>query len=276
LGFVKVFSAACLAGSVCLVSLLALLLTRGNAPFSAAFPYVALLGAAVGGLLYLGVDALLTFCRREGASGLVLVRDRSGRVVSLKGGGGAVVRRRVEGGLKLGRLGGVGALRALKVAVVAAAVLEGYLVVALLFGTLTPFMVVPSTSMAPTLNVGDLIVVMGVDAATIAPGDIIVFNVPPPYDSYTPSPVVHRVVDVRIENGKLVFATKGDNLPSPDGWLVPAENVIGVCVGRMPYLGYPALFLRTPYGIAAVAAIIMLLLFLPRRRKGGAGGGEVR
>ena len=269
------FSAACLAGSVCLVSLLALLLTRGNAPFSATFPYVALLGAAVGGLIYLGVDALLTFGRREGFSGLVLVRDKSGRVVSLKGGEGAVVHRRVEGGgLKL--LRGVGALRALKMAIVAAVLLEGYLVVALVFGTLTPFMVVPSTSMAPTLNVGDLIVVRGADATSIEPGDIIVFNVPPPYNSYTPSPVVHRVVDVRIENGKLAFVTKGDNMPSPDGWLVPAENVLGACVGRLPYLGYPALFLRTPYGIAAVAAIIMLLLFLPRRRKGGASGVEVR
>ena len=273
--FVKVFSAACLAGSVCLVSLLALLLTRGNAPFSATFPYVALLGAAVGGLLYLGVDALLTFGRREGSSGLVLVRDKSGRVVSLKGGEGAVVRRRVEGG-RLKLLRGVGALRALKVAVIAAVILEGYLVVAVVFGTLTPFMVVPSTSMAPTLNVGDLIVVRGVDATSIEPGDIIVFNVPPPYNGYTPSPVVHRVVDVRIENGKLAFVTKGDNMPSPDGWLVPAENVLGACVGRLPYLGYPALFLRTPYGIAAVAAIIMLLLFLPRRGKGGASGGEVR
>jgi signal peptidase len=168
---------------------------------------------------------------------------------------------------------GAGALRILKVAVVAAVLLEGYLVVALAFGTLTPFMVVPSTSMVPTLNVGDLIVVRGVDATTVAPGDIIVFNVPSPYDSYTPSPVVHRVVDVRIENGKLAFVTQGDNLPSPDSWLVPAENVIGVCVGRVPYLGLPALFLRTPYGIAAVAAIIMLLIFLPRRRKGARGEG---
>ncbi len=273
MGFVRVFSAACLAGSVCLVSLLALLLTRGNAPFSATFPYVALLGAAVGGLLYLGVDALLTFGRREGSPGLVLVRDKDGRVVSLRGGGGAVVRRSVEGGgLRLGRFRGVGALRALKVAVVAAALLEGYLVMALALGTLTPLMVVPSSSMVPTLNVGDLIIVRGVDATAIVPGDIIVFNVPAPYNSYTPSPVVHRVVDVRFEGGKLSFATKGDNLPSPDSWLVPAENVIGICVGKVPYLGLPALFLRTPYGLAAAAAALMLLLFLPHRRKGGRGG----
>jgi len=268
LRFVKLFSAVCLAGSVCLISLLALLLTRGNASFPAVFPYVALLGGAVGGLLYLGVDALLTFGRAEASSSLILVRDRSGRVVSLKSGGGAAVRRRVEeGGFKPERFRSIEVLKALKIAVSIAALLEGYLVLALLFGTLTPVMVVPSTSMSPTLNVGDLIVVRGVDVTTIKPGDIIVFNVPQPYDRYTPSPIVHRVVDVRFENGKPFFTTKGDNIPSPDGWLVPAENVIGVCVWRIPYLGYPALFLRTPYGIATAAVIIMLIIFIPQRKK---------
>jgi len=232
------------------------------------FPYVALLSGAVGGLLYLGVDALLTFGRAEASSGLVLVRDKTGRVFSLKGGGGATIHRRIEGGgFKPKRFRNIEVLKALKIAVSIAALLEGYLILALLFGTLTPVMVVPSTSMLPTLNVGDLIIVRGVDATTVKPGDIIVFNVPQPYDRYPPSPIVHRVFDVRFENGKPAFITKGDNLPSPDGWLVPAENVIGICIWRIPYLGYPALFLRTPYGIATVAAILMLIILLPQRKK---------
>jgi len=259
LGFVKLFSAVCLAGSVCLISLLALLLVRGNVPFSTAYIYVAVLGGAAGGLLYLGVDAILTFGR--GSSSLVLVR-RGGRVISLKVGEG-VVRRGVEG-LRAERFGVLGLLKA---AAVAAAFLEGYLLVALAFDTLTPFMVVPSTSMVPTLNVGDLIIVRGVDAAKIQPGDIIVFHVPPPYNGYTPSPIVHRVIGVRVENGRLFFLTRGDNSPSPDGWLVPAENVVGVCVLRVPYIGYPALFIRTPYGIVVLAAVILLMLFLPRMRR---------
>lgn len=268
--FGRVFSGLCLASATALSGLLALTLTRGNVPFQTMFPYVALLGGAVGGLLYLGVDALLTFGRAEASSSLILVRDRSGRVVSLKGGGGAAVRRSVEGGgFKPERFKSVDLLKFLKAMVFVTGLLEGYLVLTLVFGTLTPVMVVPSTSMLPTLNVGDLIVVRGVDVTTIKPGDIIVFNVPQPYDRYTPSPMVHRVFDVRFENGKPVFTTKGDNLPSPDGWLLPAENVIGVCVWRIPYIGYPVLFLRTPYGIATVAAILMLIILLPQRKKSG-------
>jgi signal peptidase len=225
---------------------------------------------------------------------LVLVRDRSGRVISLKrveGEGaeaGEVLAKRAEErrgvsasargevgeGWGLGPLRGLAVLRLIKAAIAVAAILEGYLVVALAFGTTTPIMVVPSTSMAPTLNVGDLIVVRGVDPTTIRPGDVIVFDVPPPYDRYTPSPIVHRVVEVRAEDGRLAFVTKGDNLPSPDGWLVPAENVRGVCVAKVPYLGYPAVFFRTPYGIVALAVIIALVLFLPLKRRGGGGGGK--
>ena len=269
--FVKVFSAVCLASAVCLVCLLALLLSRGNVPFSAMFHYVGLLGAIVGGLLYLGVDAFLTFGRvkagREG-EGLVLVRGRDGRVLSVKGEGRArVVRGFPAGALKRGGFGDERLLRALKAAILAGVLLEAYLASALLCGTFTPLMVVPSGSMAPTLNVGDLILVRGVDAAAIRQGDIIVFNVPAPYDRYTPSPVVHRVVEVCVVNGEVCFRTKGDNNPSIDAWTVPAGNVIGECVGRIPYLGLPILFLRTPYGLAALAAFIMLWIFYPRREK---------
>ena len=270
--FVKVFSAVCLASALGLLSLLALMLSRGNVPFSAMFPYVGLLGAIVGGLLYLGVDAFLTFGRvkvdREG-EGLVLVRGRDGRVLSVKGEGRArVVRGLPAGGaLKRGGFSDERVLRALKAAILAAVLFEAYLSSALLLGTFTPLMVVPSASMAPTLNVGDLILVRGVDAAAIRQGDIIVFNVPAPYDRYTPSPIVHRVVEVCVVNGEVCFRTKGDNNPSIDAWTVPAGNVIGKCVGRVPYVGLPILYLRTPYGLAALAAFIMLWIFYPRRRK---------
>jgi len=272
LRFVKVFSAVCLASALGLLSLLALMLSRGNVPFSAMFPYVGLLGAIVGGLLYLGADAFLTFGRgkagREG-EGLVLVRDRDGRVLSVKGEGRTrVVRGFPAGGaLKRGGIGDERVLRALKAAILAAVLFEAYLSSALLLGTFTPLMVVPSASMAPTLNLGDLILVRGVDIAAIRQGDIIVFNVPAPYDRYTPSPIVHRVVGVKVEGDEVYFETKGDNNPSADPWLVPVGNVIGKCVGKVPYVGLPILYLRTPYGLAALAAFIMLWIFYPRRRK---------
>jgi len=255
LRFVKVFSAVCLASAAGLSGLLALVLVRGNVPSQLMFPYIGLLGAIVGGLLYLGVDALFTFGKsKEGSesSHLVLVRDRDGKILSVKGESrGFVVR----------------GLSALKTGILALSVLEAYLAMALLLGTFTPVMVVPSWSMAPTLNVGDLIFVVGVDPASVSVGDIIVFNVPSPHDRYTPSPIVHRVVEVNVEGGEVYFRTKGDNNPSVDAWRVPARNLIGRYAGRIPYLGLPILFLRTPPGIAVAAALMLLWIFYPQIKR---------
>jgi len=226
-----VFSAVCLASAVGLSSLLALILVKGNVPSQLMFPYIGLLGAIVGGLLYLGVDALLTFGRGKPgeSSRLVLVRDRDGRVLSVRGESrGFVVRgfTALSGRISRKRFK-FEATKPLKFGIISLSLLEAYLLMALLLGTFTPVMVVPSWSMAPTLNVGDLILVVGVDPASVSVGDIIVFNVPSPHDRYTPSPIVHRVIEVNVEGGEVYFRTKGDNNPSADAWRVPAENLIG-------------------------------------------------
>jgi len=270
--FVKVFSIACLASASCLASFIGLMIIRGGMSLTSLLVYVGLLGAIVGGLLYLGVDALLTFGRGEGGgegSRLVLVRDREGRVLSVRGESrGFVVRglSALKDGLSRQRRE-LEAARALKTGILALSVLEAYLAMALLLGTFTPVMVVPSWSMAPTLNVGDLIFVVGVDPASVSVGDIIVFNVPAPHDRYTPSPIVHRVVEVNVEDGEVYFRTKGDNNPSADAWKVPAGNLIGRYAGRIPYVGLPILFLRTPQGIAVAASLMLLWIFYPQIKR---------
>jgi len=236
------------------------------------FSYIALLGAAVGGLLYLGVDALFTFGRGEpGGEGsrLVLVRDRKGRVLSVRGESrGFVVRglSALKTGLSQQRRE-FEIARALKTGILALSVLEAYLTMALVLGNFTPLMVVPSWSMAPTLNVGDLIFVVGVDPRNVNVGDIIVFYVPAPYDRYTPSPIVHRVIEVNVEGGEIYFRTKGDNNPSADAWRVPSGNLIGRFAGRIPYVGLPFLFLKTPPGIAVAAALMLLWIFYPQIKR---------
>ena len=272
------FSAVCLASAAGLSGLLALILVRGNLPFQLMFPYIGLLGAIVGGLLYLGVDALFTFGRGEGGaegSHLVLVRNREGRILSVRGESrGFVVRGLSALKDELSRQRrGFEAARALKTGILALSVLEAYLAMALLLGTFTPVMVVSSWSMAPTLNVGDLIFVVGVDPGKVSEGDIIVFNVPAPYDRYTPSPIVHRVVEVNVEGGEIYFRTKGDNNPSLDAWSVPAGNLIGRYAGRIPYIGLPLLFLKTPPGMATAATLMLLWIFYPqiKRMIGGRG-----
>ena len=120
----------------------------------------------------------------------------------------------------------------------------------------SPLMVVSSGSMIPTLNVGDIIIVRGVDPSTVTTGMIIIFH--SPYDYSTP--IVHRVIAIDNEGGQLFFETKGDNNPVADGWRVPAANLIGVFVAKIPYIGLLSLELRGPLGWILIALLVMLII----------------
>jgi signal peptidase I len=114
-----------------------------------------------------------------------------------------------------------------------------------------------------TLNVGDIIIVQGVDPKTFDTNypnsDIIVYKNPTdPEDT----PIVHRIVTRYEVNGTLYFQTKGDGngqkwpaVPSSseydsntvypgNGQGVPAELVEGKVILRIPYLGWVTLILN--------------------------------
>jgi signal peptidase len=120
----------------------------------------------------------------------------------------------------------------------------------------SPLMVVSSGSMIPTLNVGDIIIVRGVDPSTITLGTIIIFH--SPYDY--PTPIVHRVIAIDNQGGMLFFETKGDNNMVADGWKVPAANLIGVYIAKIPYVGLLSLELRGPLGWILIALLVMLII----------------
>lgn len=135
--------------------------------------------------------------------------------------------------------------------------------------TKTPMVVVISESMVPTLNVGDLLFVKGVgDPEEIVvgdhddrTGDIIVFTATWSTDRI---PVVHRVVNSRFNTtGEeiLEFQTYGDNNNGPDQpphpW-VREDDVIGIVVGRIPYVGLVKIWLSKT-GLAIPIIIILVL-----------------
>jgi len=122
----------------------------------------------------------------------------------------------------------------------------------------SPLMVVSSGSMIPTLNVGDIIVVRGVDPNTITVGTIIIFH--SPYDY--PTAIVHRVIAINDQGGQEFFETKGDNNAVADGWRVPAPNLIGVYVFKIPYIGLLSLELRGPLGWILIALLVMLIIVM--------------
>lgn len=138
-------------------------------------------------------------------------------------------------------------------------------------GIPTPFMVVSSQSMHPALNYGDLIIIRGESAEEIQVGDIIAFEVPNPYKAAVQSPVIHRVTEKFVDGEGIYFKTRGDANPKEDPWKVPAGNVLGECAAKIPYLGFPILFAKSPFGLAFLLSLAILSFLLTK--VGGRGNG---
>ena len=123
-------------------------------------------------------------------------------------------------------------------------------------GTESPLMVVSSGSMVPTLNVGDIIIVRGVDPRTVAVNTIIIFHSPVDYEM----PIVHRVIKIDTEGNSIFFETEGDHNGVPDGWRVPSQNLMGEYVAKIPYVGLLSLELRGPLGVTVIILLVALII----------------
>ncbi|HIQ13773.1 MAG TPA: signal peptidase I [Thermoprotei archaeon] len=138
----------------------------------------------------------------------------------------------------------------------------------LAFGTSTPFMVVVSNSMYPTLKINDIIVVKSVSIDEVEIGDIIVFRSP-----LNPrTPIVHRVLDILVnEQGVKMIITKGDRNLAPDPWTVTEDLLIGKVIYVIPQIGAIPKFLNTyptlKYALAiTIIAIIVISEYIDYRR----------
>lgn len=130
--------------------------------------------------------------------------------------------------------------------------------------------------MRPTLEVGDLVVVVPIQYSSIHVGDVIVFARPAVGGGCTSEVIVHRVVGITSEG----LITQGDNRqtnPAPDeptGWPpVAAECVKGLVVFSLPFLGRISEAFPPPLNYILVAAIILLIFaveaFSARKRDEG-------
>ncbi|MEM2356924.1 MAG: signal peptidase I [Candidatus Bathyarchaeia archaeon] len=151
----------------------------------------------------------------------------------------------------------------LLIVIILGSVQLGWQILKVTLNTSIPIAYVPSKSMEPTLKVGDLVIIKGVAPQEIKQGSIIVFYVPGHYgeDEYR---IVHRVVKVVDLGGELGFETKGDNNPVSDYYrwgYIPSSYVVGVVIYRIPYIGYAALGIKRPIGIAFILLLIAILLF---------------
>jgi len=142
-----------------------------------------------------------------------------------------------------------------------------YFILQISFNTESPIVVVISPSMEPQIHKGDLLFVMGIDAEDIKngtaedkDGDIIVFNA---YWYGAPmDPIVHRVIHKYLVGDKWYFRTKGDANSLRDPEDVSEDDIIGVVVGGIPFIGWVKIFLTESGLLIPLLIIISVLLII--------------
>lgn len=110
-----------------------------------------------------------------------------------------------------------------------------------------------TNSMVPNLNVNDIIVVKRCCEKDIEVGDIVTFR-------EKDSTITHRIVEVVSDNGKNKYKTKGDNNKSEDDRLITYEEIEGVFVHKIPYLGF---FITDKVSFILLIFLILLLTYFP-------------
>lgn len=104
-----------------------------------------------------------------------------------------------------------------------------------------------SGSMEPNIRVYDVVIDLTVsDPSQIKIGDVITFKSTSGISKGLI--VTHRVVDIKLVNGKYEFVTKGDWNATIDSDTAKFENIIGKVILRIPQLGRLQFFLASKMG----------------------------
>ena len=111
--------------------------------------------------------------------------------------------------------------------------------------------VILSGSMEPTIHVGDVVVTRTIPAAKLAEGQVVTVTDP----DHAGKTRTHRL-ESREANGELVL--KGDANREADSSHVSVDNVLGIGVIRVPYVGRPAYWMAERNWLALGATALFL------------------
>ena len=124
-------------------------------------------------------------------------------------------------------------------------------------------MVVLTDSMKGTIDGGDLVIVRKADPSEVQKDMIISFF--DPASKTGTSVVTHRVYDIHYVDGELFFETIGDandkgDPDDADDDLVPADNLVGIYVTKVPKIGSVVMYMQTLPGLLIGIGIPLILL----------------
>lgn len=110
-------------------------------------------------------------------------------------------------------------------------------------------------SMQPTLNVGDVILIKGVEnQGDIDVGDIVTYK--STQGAFAGSYITHRVVQIVINNGEYQYIMRGDDNPANDTEYINLEKVTGVYIKNI-------VFIQFLFGVLSNPIIFILIVVVP-------------
>ena len=129
------------------------------------------------------------------------------------------------------------------------------------YGAILPyrFYYVLTNSMEPTVATNSLVLVQSFeDQMPIRKGDIIVFRA----DRFGERVIMmHRFSHTeRNSAGELVYRTHPEGSDTLDVYETKQEDILGVYLWHIPYVGKLILFLRSEFGLLWICQIIVILL----------------
>ncbi len=98
--------------------------------------------------------------------------------------------------------------------------------------------IIASGSMRPTLDVGDIAIVVPTPVEKIKVGDIIQY-----WRVGEPAPTIHRVIEINRAGGATYIVTKGDANTAPDEPIM-ATRALGKVVFTIPKIGWISIYLK--------------------------------
>lgn len=98
-------------------------------------------------------------------------------------------------------------------------------------------LVIATGSMTGTINKGDAIIFEQYNKKPLEVGTIIVFQ-------KEDKEIVHRIVNIKMENNQYTYKTKGDANQQEDEFNVYTEDIKGITKLKIPKLGLPTLWFR--------------------------------
>jgi len=106
--------------------------------------------------------------------------------------------------------------------------------------------------MRPKLNENDVIFVKKSLPDEIQKGDIISFT-------KENKIITHRIVNIKEENGKILYTTKGDNNEINDDFSVEYEEIYGKQLFKIPGIGLVVEYIQKTNGIINLIMIVLIL-----------------